>query len=72
MALTGDSIDNIPGVKGIGDKTAQTRIRAFGSVDELLAHVGEVENLGLRGAKRVRELLEKPGGVGAHVADSPV
>ena len=58
MALTGDSIDNIPGVKGIGDKTAQTLIRAFGSVDELLARVGEVENLGLRGAKRVRELLE--------------
>jgi DNA polymerase I len=58
MALTGDSIDNIPGVKGIGDKTAQTLIRAFGSVDELLTRVGEVENLGLRGAKRVRELLE--------------
>jgi DNA polymerase I len=58
MALTGDSIDNIPGVKGIGDKTAQALIQAFGSLDELLARVGEVEKLDLRGAKRVRELLE--------------
>jgi DNA polymerase-1 len=58
MALTGDPIDNIPGVKGIGDKTAQALIQAFGSVDELLARVGEVEKLGLRGAKRIRELLE--------------
>ena len=46
MALTGDSIDNIPGVKGIGDKTAQALIRAFGSVDELLARLDEVEKLG--------------------------
>ncbi len=58
MALMGDSIDNIPGVKGIGEKTAQALIQAFGSVDELLARLGEVEKLGLRGAKRVRELLE--------------
>ncbi len=58
MALTGDSIDNIPGVKGIGDKTAQALIQAFGSLDELLARVDEVEKLDLRGAKRIRELLE--------------
>jgi DNA polymerase I len=57
MGLTGDSIDNIPGVKGIGDKTAQALIRKFGSVDELLARLDEVEALGLRGAKRIRELL---------------
>lgn len=58
MALTGDAIDNIPGVKGIGDKTAQALIQAFGSIAALLARIPEVEKLGLRGAKRVRELLE--------------
>jgi len=58
MALTGDSIDNIPGVKGIGDKTAQVLIQEFGSVEALLADLPRVETLKLRGAKRIRELLE--------------
>jgi DNA polymerase I len=58
MGLTGDSIDNIPGVRGIGDKTAQALIREFGSVDALLADLPRVETMKLRGAKRIRELLE--------------
>jgi len=58
MGLTGDSIDNIRGVKGIGDKTAQILIQAFGSVDGLLASLDRLETLKIRGAKRVRELLE--------------
>ncbi len=59
MGLQGDSIDNIPGVKGIGEKTAQTLIQAFGSIEALLADPARIETLGLRGAKRVRDLLEK-------------
>ncbi len=42
MGLMGDAIDNIPGVKGIGEKTAIKLITQFGSIDELLRRVEEV------------------------------
>lgn len=58
MALMGDSIDNIPGVKGIGEKTAMRLIEHFGSIDEMYARLDEIEGLGLRGSKRVRQILE--------------
>jgi DNA polymerase-1 len=51
MALMGDSIDNIPGAKGIGDKGARELIRRFGSVEAALDHASEVES------KRYREAL---------------
>ncbi|HYT07211.1 MAG TPA: 5'-3' exonuclease H3TH domain-containing protein, partial [Rugosimonospora sp.] len=51
MALMGDSIDNIPGAKGIGDKGARELIRRFGSVEAALERASEVEN------KRYREAL---------------
>jgi len=43
MALRGDSIDNVPGAPGIGDKGSVELIQRFGSLDNLLEHVGEVE-----------------------------
>ncbi len=43
QTLIGDSTDNIPGVKGIGPKTAATLIGRFGGVDELVAHVDELK-----------------------------
>jgi DNA polymerase I len=42
MGLMGDSTDNIPGVKGIGEKTAIKLIAQFGTIDELLRRVDEV------------------------------
>jgi DNA polymerase-1 len=51
MALMGDSIDNIPGAKGIGEKGARELIRRFGSAEGALEHASEVEN------KRYREAL---------------
>ncbi|MEZ5119270.1 MAG: DNA polymerase I [Candidatus Nanopelagicales bacterium] len=41
-ALRGDPSDNLPGIPGVGEKTAAKWIRQFGSLDELVAHVGEV------------------------------
>ena len=41
-ALTGDTSDNIPGVPGIGDKTATKFLQQYGSLDELYAHLDEI------------------------------
>ncbi len=51
-ALTGDSSDNIPGVRGIGEKGAAALIREYGTLEELLAHASKIK------AKRPREALE--------------
>lgn len=50
LALTGDAVDNIPGVPGIGAKTAAALLAHFGTLDALLARVEEVPFLRLRGA----------------------
>jgi DNA polymerase-1 len=55
QGLMGDSIDNIPGVPGVGPKTASVLIRHFGNVEEMLARLDEIDSLELRGAGRVRE-----------------
>jgi DNA polymerase I len=43
-ALVGDKSDNIPGVSGIGEKTAVALIERFGTLDDIYAHIDEVEN----------------------------
>lgn len=50
LALTGDAVDNIPGVPGIGAKTAAALLAHFGTLDALLARIDEVPFLRLRGA----------------------
>jgi len=51
LALVGDSSDNIPGVKGIGDKTARKLIGDYGDLEAILAHADDVSG------KRAREAL---------------
>ena len=51
LALVGDSSDNVPGVRGIGEKTAQELVGTYGSLDNILAHVEEIPK------KRPREAL---------------
>jgi DNA polymerase I len=53
MALLGDTIDNIPGAKGIGEKGATELIQKYGTVENALAHADEVTN------KRYREALQQ-------------
>ncbi len=51
MALTGDAIDNIPGVKGIGEKTAKELISKVASLDELISHPEKI------GSERTRKMI---------------
>jgi DNA polymerase-1 len=48
MALTGDAADNIPGVKGIGEKTARELLLNFRDLEELLAHPEKIKKEKLR------------------------
>jgi DNA polymerase-1 len=50
LALTGDEVDNIPGVPGVGHRTAASLMKAFGSLDEIYGDLGSVARLKLRGA----------------------
>ena len=58
MGLMGDSVDNIPGVPGIGWKTATALIQQFDTLENLYNRLDEVPSLNLRGAVRLRASLE--------------
>lgn len=57
QALVGDTVDNIPGIKGIGPKAAIALLQAFGSLEAIYENVAQVPALELRGAKRLHTLL---------------
>ncbi|HKT30968.1 MAG TPA: 5'-3' exonuclease H3TH domain-containing protein, partial [Gammaproteobacteria bacterium] len=57
LALVGDSSDNIPGVSGIGPKTAAPLLDHFGTLESLYARLDEVPQLAIRGAKQLPEKL---------------
>jgi DNA polymerase-1 len=52
LALMGDSVDNVPGVPGIGEKTAMKLVGQYGTVENLLAHLDELKG-------KLKESLEK-------------
>ena len=60
MALAGDAVDGIPGVKGVGPQTAVRLLKAFGSLENLYANLDGVATVpNLRGAKTLGEKLRK-------------
>ncbi len=59
LALTGDCVDNIPGVPGVGPKTAAALMKEFGSLDELYGDLARVAGLKLRGARSLGERLRE-------------
>lgn len=61
LALCGDAVDNIPGVPGIGAKTAAALLTHFGTLDALLDRIDEVPFLRLRGAASVAAKLRDHG-----------
>ncbi|MFQ0990998.1 DNA polymerase I [Gilliamella apicola] len=57
LALRGDSSDNIPGVPGVGEKTAQSLLTEFTSVKDIYARLDDIEKLSIRGAKSLKQKL---------------
>ena len=62
LALTGDAVDNIPGVPGIGPRSAAALLAHFGSLEEVLNRIEEVPYLRLRGASALAAKLRAHAG----------
>jgi DNA polymerase-1 len=59
LALMGDKVDNIPGVPGVGEKTALGLLQGLGGLDDIYANLDEVAQLSFRGAKTMAAKLIK-------------
>ncbi|OCF94128.1 DNA polymerase I [Gilliamella sp. wkB195] len=57
LALRGDTSDNIPGVPGIGEKTALNLLTHFESLNDIYSHLDEIQKLPIRGAKSLKSKL---------------
>ena len=57
LALMGDSVDNIPGVAGVGEKTALVLLQNLGGISDIYAQLDRVAELPIRGAKSLGEKL---------------
>src|SRR5437660_10213353 len=66
LALTGDKIDNVPGIPGVGEKTAAALLKEFGTLEEVLSRAGEITQPKLRQnalanletVRRARQLIQ--------------
>ncbi|WP_460230779.1 DNA polymerase I [Aurantivibrio plasticivorans] len=58
LALMGDKVDNIPGVAGVGEKTALGLLQGVGGLDAIYENLDAVKELPIRGAKKLPEKLE--------------
>lgn len=58
LALAGDAVDNIPGIRGVGVKTATQLIAHFDCLENLYGRLSEIASLPVRGAKRIQSALE--------------
>lgn len=59
LALLGDKSDNIPGVPGVGEKTALALLQALGGLDSIYNNLDKVADLSFRGAKTMAEKLQE-------------
>lgn len=59
LALVGDSVDNIPGVPGIGARSAERLLRLYPDLDKLYQNVSQVSQLAIRGAGRIAASLRQ-------------
>ncbi len=59
LALMGDKVDNIPGVPGVGEKTALALLQGIGGLQDLYANLDKIAELGFRGSKTMAKKLEE-------------
>ncbi|WP_158768177.1 DNA polymerase I [Paraglaciecola sp. L1A13] len=59
LALKGDKVDNIPGVPGVGDKSAQGLLQGIGSIDEIYKNLEKIAGLEFRGAKKMADKMRE-------------
>ncbi|UTW10858.1 DNA polymerase I [Marinobacterium rhizophilum] len=59
LALMGDKVDNIPGVPGVGEKTALGLLQGIGGIEALYENLDKIAALGFRGAKTMAKKLEE-------------
>ena len=59
LALMGDKVDNIPGVPGVGEKTALALLQGIGSIADLYQNLDKIAELGFRGSKTMAAKLEE-------------
>ncbi|WP_420800644.1 5'-3' exonuclease H3TH domain-containing protein [Photorhabdus temperata] len=59
LALMGDSSDNIPGVPGVGEKTALGLLQGIGCMDDIFANLDKIAGLSFRGAKTLADKMEQ-------------
>ncbi|MEZ8826726.1 DNA polymerase I [Vibrio amylolyticus] len=57
LALMGDKVDNIPGVPGVGDKTATALLQGIGSIEKIYENLDDIAALGFRGSKTMAKKL---------------
>jgi len=58
LGLVGDSVDNLPGVPGVGPKGASAALQAFGQIEHISANPNDWAELGVRGVKRLASLID--------------
>lgn len=59
LALMGDKVDNIPGLPGVGEKTAQALLQGIGSIDTLYQRLDDIAALGFRGSKTIADKMRE-------------
>ncbi len=57
LALTGDAVDNIPGIPGVGPKSASALLNHFDDLDAIWERIEEIQHLSVRGAKSLQKKL---------------
>ena len=58
LALMGDKVDNIPGVPGVGEKTALALLQGIGSIKDIYQRLDDIAALGFRGSKTMKKKME--------------